>query len=117
MQTFLSGLALATISGISWIAYQHPSGYKSIFYGLISFAAFPCLTYIVWKLGILSSTISNIFQLTENKNEKNMERIYDSILKIKNDFDWFRKKLLIAICITSYLVFLFFLPMILNLNK
>ena len=46
-----------------------------------------------------------------------MERIYDSILKIKNDFDWFRKKLLIAICITSYLVFLFFLPMILNLNK
>jgi hypothetical protein len=117
MQTFLSGLAITTISAIAWIAYQHPDSYREIFRHIFSFTIIPIVMKVAWDLGILSSTVSSLFDTVNNKNKINTDLLIDRTIRFRIEIYRLRKIYIIAILIICYLIFLYFLPVTLKLNK
>ena len=52
METFISGLLLAAVTGLAIIAYRHPSGYKKIFIFLFVTVGVVSLGISVWDLAV-----------------------------------------------------------------
>ena len=57
IETIVSGLVLAVLSGLTFLAYKHPDGFRRIGLVLVLPAVLLPLLYIVWELGSIHSGI------------------------------------------------------------
>ncbi len=56
IETLVTGLILAFVTGVTVVAYRHPAGFKRNFTGLISLISYPSIMVFAW--GILDVVMS-----------------------------------------------------------
>jgi hypothetical protein len=109
METLLSGIALAALTGATYIAYKHPAGYEKLFY---LFGATIVLAFAVggtWDFAV-SHTAMRIDEVLAFSNTK---LISQTTAKLK--IPWPYPVALAVAC--GYLTFLAFLPNLLGHQK
>lgn len=52
MESFLSGVALAFLSGLTWLAYRHPDGFPKIANSLMAVSTLAYLLIAAYSLGV-----------------------------------------------------------------
>jgi len=110
-------IVLAIISGVTFIAYKHPKGYKKI------------LTAITYPLAVVASSIiaSNVggivitanqlnWQLT-NHPKGNIADLSIYINNLQNSVNYAGLTIVGSLCVAGYLTFLYYLPDILGIDK
>lgn len=109
MEAFLSALALAALSGVTFIAYKHPSGYRKI-----STKLFIAIVALIWGLMIWNAsseiTFVSVKKYIDEEQLEEAEAIAFSIGYIKY---WVYAILGI---LAIYIVILDFLPNILGID-
>jgi hypothetical protein len=67
LETITAGLLLASISGISYLAYKHPLAYRKVFLPLLVLSNLIGLILVVWGLGVTAAYLKLIPFLESSK--------------------------------------------------
>jgi hypothetical protein len=107
METIFPGIIPLFITGLAFVAYKHPKGYKTIFYVLLSISLITFVALISYNYGI-STAIWNIPTLS---NEEGYKNIYETLKQKEVSYSWL---IIIFILFTAYLFILYHLHRILK---
>jgi hypothetical protein len=105
MNKIAPGLALATISSLTFLAYQHPTAYQTLLPYLSIGLACLSLGAAIWNSG-LSAAYSKMLKYTKFEARKAID---DAICSVRVPIIGFASVLVLII----YLEFLWFLPKLL----
>jgi hypothetical protein len=110
-------VVLAIISGITFIAYKHPKGYKKILTAITTPLVVVVTSIIASNVGGIVITANQLsWQLAKRPDEKITDlSIY--INNLQNSVNYAGLTIMVALCVAGYLTFLYFLPDILGLDK
>lgn len=117
IETIASGLVLAMLSGMTYLAYKHPDGFRWISCALIPPILILTVFYIIAKLGGIHGGIRLLGKEAARSSGDKVEVLRFSIESLNDDLTtlyWVAGILLAAL---AYLVFLWFMPQILGLQK
>lgn len=110
MEKLITGLMIATISGITFIAYKHPEGYRNIhpFIGMIPALAF--IFAVIWNWAVVVTAQElHVFIASENLSKAREAR---------EQLEWPVGWIFLANAgIYLYTLFLLNLPKILEIEK
>ncbi len=116
LQSFIYPIIIAILSGVSFLAYKHPRGYKNIFY-----VVFPMSLVIVFNIMFFS--ISNIYTTTkglkenlENDTALTLESQTVFIKQLDKTTDFLVIFSIVSFLASAYLYFLYKLPNILEIK-
>ncbi len=119
LNTFLSALLLTIISGLAFVAYKHPKGYRNI----LNTFALPFISFFVIALMFYTISIAvSISSLNEQAVEAEVEsyKVSVSIHTIQSMNDKMTKLiwiLAVSFGVSLYLFFLYSLPSFLEHNN
>jgi hypothetical protein len=117
IETIVSGLILAMLSGLTFLAYKHPDGFRRI--GLI--LALPTVLlpfcYIVWQLGSIYSGIRLLGEKVSQTSGDKVEVFRSSIESLNNHLTCLSWAVVFTLAVGAYGAFLWFMPQILGLRK
>lgn len=109
MEPLIVGILLALLSGITWIAYKHPAGYRKIFVSIELIVILGASTMLTWNIA-LDFAYANLSQFVESGKHDEALAARDN-LQVPQLLMW----LVLGIC--AYLLFLLKLPEILDDNR
>lgn len=116
IETIVSGLVLAMLSGMTYLAYKHPDGFRRICSVLAPLAVLPFL-YIVFELGSIHNGIRLLGEEVTRVSGDKVE-VFRFLTKRLNDnltcLSW---AVVITLAAGAYVAFLWFMPQILGLQK
>ncbi len=110
-------LIVAIITGLSWVAYKHPKGYKKIFYAIMPLIIMVLLMGVAANIGSLASGISWLSGEVAKQSGANITMIKSIADGISRDFNMLWKIIVIALVVIGYMIFLYFLPNILGISS
>ncbi len=117
IETLIVSLILAAISGVTFVAYKHPNGYRTIAKPLISITIVLCFFLVIWNLAGLTTNIRILKKnLDTNSDAKISESSY-LIESMNQNLNSIIKAFIVVISLDGYLMFLWFLHPILGLQK
>lgn len=53
IEILIYSLIVTAVSGLTFVAYRHPNGYKKIYSAIIPFIAVSLIIYFAWNLGMM----------------------------------------------------------------
>lgn len=115
LETLITTLAVAAITGITIIAYRHPDGYKKIFPWLIGVMVVVMVIMMVWDLGVQQGYFA-VSEFIEYEQYKDARAAINDKLLLYTEKSSFTKLLGIMV-IMSYFGLLNLLPLITNTTK
>ena len=107
MDKLVPGLILAAVSGITVLAYQHPSAYKAIAPFLEGAVFCLWMALIILDSALRYTSVKLVPYIKENEY-----RAASEFLGSLPHLGW--REMVAYICLVSYLNFLLFLPMLLG---
>ncbi|MCJ7778423.1 MAG: hypothetical protein MUP16_08935 [Sedimentisphaerales bacterium] len=117
IEAIVSGLVLAVLSGLTFLAYKHPDGFRRI--GLV--LAFPAvllpLFYICMELGYIHGGIRLLGEEAASASGDKVEVFRSSIERLNDSLTCFFWAVAITLAAWVYVAFLWFMPQILGLQK
>jgi hypothetical protein len=117
IETLLYSLIVAAVSGLTFVAYRHPNGYRKIFSALVPVASMAMLSVVGWNLGALGSSIQSVGKALKNNPEEKIQSSSFSITSMNESFDYIIIAVVVGFFIIGYLFFLYKLPTILEANQ
>jgi len=117
VETLVVTLIAAAVSGLAFVAYKYPLGYRKLALPLGICVAFFSLYAVVYGVGYVRSQIS---ALGERLRERPSEPLsaYDYLISGMNQkVAWLAKIVVVCGLILGYLALLWFLPSILGINQ
>lgn len=117
METFLGGLALAAVSGLTYVAYRHPKGYHNLFppVSILSVSAVLCLA--AYNFGILSTVTDSLLVRSKAASSDSLASVSSLIIDLDRSVAVIGRCMIVAAAVLAYLVFLYYLPAILGLEQ
>ena len=109
IEAVLSSLIVATVTGLTFVAYKHPSGYRRIHTPIIIVCGVITVGYMLYSIG---HTIG-FYEATRRTGELNKGQLIHTPYKDNSQF-WVG---LIPLVVTGYMSFLRALPSILDLPE
>ncbi len=117
VETLVVTLIAAAVSGLGFVAYKYPLGYRKLALALgISIALFS-LYAVLFGVGYVSSQITT---LGERLRERPSEPLsaYDYLINgLNQKAAWLAKIVVVSALLLGYLTLLWFLPSILGINQ
>ncbi len=117
IETLIISLVLAAISGLTFIAYKHPDGYKNLATPMLIVGLMIALVSVATKMGGLWWLIGNIAEELVKKPDQSLADVEFTIRRLAESKDDIQKILAVALPTIAYLVFLWHLPNVLGVNK
>jgi hypothetical protein len=110
LETLITGLALAAVSCVTYLAYKHPSAYRKIYWPLTTLICVILLVNSIWTFGV-QSAYTQLTPLIEVSKFPQMDEAMNRIM--------YRFWVVLAACTgaTWYLVLLKYLPKLLEQEK
>ena len=121
INTLIGGLIVAAVSGLAVVAYKHPKGYEKILIASFFFIGFP----LGWSLTTYSELSNNLDTLkcAAEIGEKTPAPLgplvtipLERIQAVSDSLSKLACILIISVAVYVYLIFLCYLPEILNLK-
>lgn len=116
-ETLIVTLTATALSGLTFLAYKHPAGYKRIIFIIAPFVLFILFMKLLWNIGGIYAFIDisyNEIQRYPNDLLKDHTFAIEQMFLLKESLKVF---LFYFIPILFYLVFLLFLPRLLGLTE
>lgn len=114
IETIISGLVLAIVSGFAFLAYRHPTGYRMIVTFVALICSLPTIGYAAFHLGMLRTGI-RILGEDATRTQGDMIEVYKSSVESLNaNLTTLTWVLGVTAAATLYLAFLWFLPRIIG---
>ena len=113
MDALLSGLVLAAVTGVTFIAYKHPTGYQRLFALISTLGGAVIFLLVGYVAGEVSYAIGYLTQMLKDAPETPIKSVDDVINSLDTAIARFNRGLLIAVIAWGYFVFLTYLPKIL----
>lgn len=107
-------LILAAVSGLTFIAYKYPIGYKRIVIPIIIATSSCFICMLAWVLGTTHSNIRILRYQLENCPEKEISKLSSEIIGLNSNLTFSLWAIVIFVLIVGYLIFLYYLPSILG---
>ena len=117
IETLIYSLIVAAVSGLTFVAYRHPHGYRKMYSTLIPVASMALFTVLAWNLGGLTNIIRSVGKELKNNPEEKIQRSSYSITSMNENLDYIILAVVIGFSVIGYLFFLYKLPTILGTNK
>jgi TRAP-type C4-dicarboxylate transport system permease small subunit len=110
LETITAGLLLASVSGITYLAYKHPRAYRKIALPLSTLILLIQFMVMMWSFGV-QATHLKLMPLIESSKWNQAQEAVDGILP--------RWWLVALVCLgaTTYLLLLYWLPKLLDQEK
>ena len=108
---------MALFSGVTFVAYRHPKGYRKIIDCLKPTVIGGSLIVIVFQIGGMYTIISKLYEVFKNSPNKTLETASYLITTLNNSKNLLKLIVLIGVPIIAYGVFLYFLPTILEIKE
>jgi hypothetical protein len=110
LAALISGLAIAILTGLTILAYRHPAGYKKLGIALMAILTVGIFAILLWD----SAIEATVNELRTFFKDGSALQVGEAVTKIQIPMSW-----AFGIWAGSlfYLMFLFFLPDILGLEK
>lgn len=116
MEALIVSLVLAAVSGLSWIAYRHPKGYRRIV-GTAGPAVLVLLVLAsIWLLGGLMSAANLLHEALQENPTADLQSERYAIESMANTWRTIRFAFSTAFASGAFLAFLWFLPQLLDLR-
>jgi len=115
--TLIYSLIVAAVSGLTFVAYRHPNGYKKLFTALVPIASMALLFVLGMNLGALSSGIRSVGKDLTTAPEAKIQNSSFSITNMNESLDNIIMAVVVGFFVIGYLFFLYKLPTILESNK
>ncbi len=117
IQILILTLLVPIVTGITFIAYKHPVRFKKAAIPLVIVISFNSMIKLASTLGSSVSCIQILNEtLVRSPNEK-ISTVGNPITSLSANLDTFKWTILTAVASLSYLLFLYWLPRILNLKS
>lgn len=114
MEAFFWSLLVAALSGLTWLAYQHPGSFKArIAMPLIKLTSLIILGIVSYSLGSMSTYTGELTSLVEQDN-LNKEMVKFAAKGVENAFRVQVTAWIVGIVFIVYLLFLVYLPILLD---
>jgi hypothetical protein len=110
-------LVLSVITGVTLIAYKHPKGYIKIFRAVLPIILFLAFCIICGELGSLISGISGLKKEVTKQGYENFTMLKYYSDSLSQNFTMMIKVFIIGVAIAGYMIFLYYLPNILEINN
>jgi hypothetical protein len=107
MDKFISGLVLAGLSGLTWIAYNHSGVYIYFAVPILAVISLIFFGTTLWEIGV-NSTHSRLMKFIKSDEREKSSEAVDGLLIINH---W---TFIGYFALSGYIVFLYFLPRILG---
>lgn len=104
---FLSGLALAAISALNFVAYKHPSGYQKLSNPIMAITWVAWMGFLIWDMSIWI-TLKTLLPYIDS-SKLNQAREAAATIEV---ISW--KSAIGYLAFTAYMIFLSFMPNILD---
>ena len=114
LETIMSGMCLASISGLTFLAYKHPPAYEKIAVKLmvVFFSVIIVAIAVAGTLGYL--IVDHLTDGTLEVGEAVRQSAIDELLYLRSVLYWSGLTIVISIASMMYLGFLGFLPSLLT---
>ncbi len=116
IETLIYSLIVAAVTGLSFIAYKHPNGYKKIFTSIMPLAIMALLMVLALNLGKLHSSIRIAGEMLLENPDATIQSASFSITSMNNSLDNILVVVVVGLFVIGYLFFLYKLPSILRSN-
>ena len=116
--TILFPLIVAAAFGLTFAAYKHPAAYRVMFMFVVPVLVVGGFFVIAIKIGDLNASIKSIYnELQHIQKDAISDQLAYQIRRLDTDRQFLKVFLIYYISGFAYLVFLMFLPDVLNLAK
>ena len=116
--TVLIPLIVAAALGLAFVAYKHPQAYRVMFIFALPVLVMGALVVVAIKIGELNGSIKSIYSEAQHiRKDAVSDQLADQIRKLYEGRQFLKFFLIYYISGFTYLVFLLFLPDILDLAK
>jgi energy-converting hydrogenase Eha subunit A len=116
--TVLISLIVAAALGLAFVAYKHPAAYRVMFLFALPVVVTGGLLVLTIKIGEANGSIKSIYsELQHIQNDALSDQLAYQIRRLNAGREFLKVFLIYYISGFGYLVFLFFLPDLLNLAK
>ena len=109
-------IVVSIITGISWIAYKHPNGYKNIFRVVLPIILLYSVGGICFNVGSLGEGINQLSKELARQPDASTTSIKFTADGLSKNFNMIMKIFIISLGVVGYMIFLYFLPSILEIN-
>lgn len=116
IETIASGLVLAMVSGLSFIAYKHPAGFGRLFFPIANVITSVAAGLCVWALLNLALAASVISHLATEFPDKPMSTIAQNASTVVDSLKSLAVIVIVYVIVMAYLFFLRQLPKILGIK-
>jgi hypothetical protein len=116
LESIVGGLLLALISGLTFIAYRHPRGYRRILSVLLPLLLMLALGDVAWRAGSISASLEYLDRGTRSSPVIKLSDVSETIQAMQKDWGQVGTDLAISGGAIAYLLFLVFLPQIVELR-
>jgi hypothetical protein len=114
--TLVGGLILAFISGLTFLAYKHPKGYRKVAY-VLSTVAFGLIgSRVLLKVFLIDNDIRHLTSLLKIRPQMELGDVKEYIDQLEQSTLGITRTLGVGAVFLGYLVFLWFLPKILEMD-
>jgi hypothetical protein len=116
--TVLILLIVIVASGLAFVAYKHPAAYRVMFIFVVPALVVGGFLVLAIKIGDLNASIKSIYNELEHvRNDATCDQLAYQIRRLYAGRQFLKVFLIYCISGFAYLVFLMFLPDLLNLAK
>jgi len=116
METVIGGLVLAAVTGLAILAYRHPEAYRFIGRILMLAVGVIGLQQILFAYGALRSDTRTLQKLLEEQPEMALRIVAGSVSDAYTSIQFISLAVAITFAIEFYLILLWWLPAILQLD-
>ena len=117
IETLIYSLIVAAVTGLTFIAYKHPNGYKKIFWNITPLATMVLLMILAWNFGQLHSSIRITGEKLIEDSDAKIEDASFTITSMNDSLDNILIAVVVGLFVIGYLFFLYKLPTILESNN
>ena len=103
---------LAAISGLTFIAYRHPNGYKKLVTPMLILGLVITLGILLGAMTTLLNGVSRMAEALARNPDLSLKEVRSTITMLVEDKDVIQKIILFAVPSVAYLTFLWHLPKI-----
>ena len=115
--TLIVSLVLAAVSGLTFIAYKHPGGYKNIATPMIMLGLMITLVLVTYNISSLWWGVGILSEELAKRPDQSLKDTQFTIERMAKSRDSVEKILVVALPSLLYLIFLWHLPKVLGVNK
>jgi hypothetical protein len=113
--SLMPGIIVLILSGLGFVAYRHPKGYKNIFYPAVIVTFFTVVSILAFRFGGMMTSVNHLVSLS-NTYPKEFSSLSFSIQSLNVDITAIKSAVFIGGLVLVVLVFLFLLPHILGID-